>query len=136
MLLCLEVRLRRVRDILRKEKESYATTKKELVATKKELAELKVMIHAKDGRAQVAEKQCKQEMRAWSNVGKDTMHHCIILSTMMMSSRFRLMCSLLRPDTDTSMGNWRVVMHRWRKLSCTMMQWRVRWTLVVGPTTM
>ncbi|KAJ8445205.1 hypothetical protein Cgig2_024411 [Carnegiea gigantea] len=49
----LEVRLRRVRDVLRKEKEAHAATKKELAATKKKLAELRAMIQAGDGKANV-----------------------------------------------------------------------------------
>ena len=44
----MEVRLRRVRDVLRKEKEAYAATKKELAATK-ELDELRAVIEVRDG---------------------------------------------------------------------------------------
>jgi len=50
-----EVRLRRLGDVLRKEKEGHTATK-ELTAMKKELAELKAMIQAEDSRANVGGK--------------------------------------------------------------------------------
>ncbi|KAJ8435439.1 hypothetical protein Cgig2_012560 [Carnegiea gigantea] len=56
----LGVRLRRLRDVLQKENEAHAATKKKLPMIKKELAKLRAMIQAGDGRANVG----KEEVQA------------------------------------------------------------------------
>ena len=74
----MEVRLRRVRDILRKEKEAHAATKKELAATKKELAELRAMIEAGDGRAYAGREEMQvadERVGVPGDVGASLVHH-------------------------------------------------------------
>ena len=74
----MEVRLRRVRDVLRKEKEAHAVTKKELAAIKKELDELRAMIEVGDGRAYAGREEVQaadERMGEPGDVGASLVHH-------------------------------------------------------------
>ncbi|KAJ8422510.1 hypothetical protein Cgig2_010631 [Carnegiea gigantea] len=53
----LDMRLRRVRDVLRKEKEGHTVMKRELATIKKELAELRAMIQVGGGRTDVGREE-------------------------------------------------------------------------------
>ncbi|KAJ8423848.1 hypothetical protein Cgig2_000974 [Carnegiea gigantea] len=74
----LEVRLRRLRDILRKEKEGHAATKNKLAVTKKELAMQRAMIQAEDGRAYVGREEVQAREERVVEPGDDSasvVHH-------------------------------------------------------------